>query len=314
MDNTMQNSMEHNRMKDVMAAFISHTAKHLPDDVLARIRTLRAEEDDPRAIQIYDMMLGNLEMAQQLDRPTCQDTGALQFWIRCGAGFPLLAELESILTDAAADATETTPLRCNVVEPFDEYNTGNNLGTGVPTFWWDIVPDSDCCEIYTYLAGGGCSLPGQAQVFMPGQGYEAVAGFVLDRMTSYGLNACPPLFVGVGIGLSAETAALNAKKALMRQVGSHNSNERAAEMERLLEEGINAIGFGPQGLGGRNSVLGVNIEYTARHIATLAAAVTVGCWSHRRGCIVFDRDLKYTVRTHSGFVMKESDDIEGGAI
>ena len=35
-------------------------------------------------------------------------------------------------------------------------------------------------------------------------------------MTSYGLNACPPLLVGVGIATSIDTAATMSKKALMR--------------------------------------------------------------------------------------------------
>ncbi|KJT39985.1 tartrate dehydratase subunit alpha, partial [Salmonella enterica subsp. enterica serovar Heidelberg str. 579082-8] len=64
-----------------------------------------------------------------------------------------------------------------------------------PTVFWEIVPNSDQCSIYTYMAGGGCSLPGKAMVLMPGAGYEGVTRFVLDVMTSYGLNACPPLLV-----------------------------------------------------------------------------------------------------------------------
>ena len=124
--------------------------------------------------------------------------------------------------------------------------------------------------------------------------------FVLDVMTSYGLNACPPLLVGVGVATSVETAALLSKKALMRPLGSHNENERAASMEKLLEDGINAIGLGPQGMGGKYSVMGVHIENTARHPSTIGVAVNVGCWSHRRGHIVFDKDLNYTITTHSG--------------
>ena len=136
------------------------------------------------------------------------------------------------------------------------------------------------------MAGGGCTLPGKAMVLMPGEGYEGVTKFVMDVMTTYGLNACPPLLVGVGVATSVETAALLSKKALMRPIGSHNENERAAKMETLLEDGINAIGLGPQGMGGKYSVMGV--------------AVNVGCWSHRRGHIVFDKDLNYTITTHTG--------------
>ena len=143
-------------------------------------------------------------------------------------------------------------------------------------------------------------MPGHAMVLMPGEGYEGVAKFVLERMTSYGLNACPPLLVGVGVATSVETAALLSKKALLRPIGSHNPNERAAKMEKLLEEGINAIGLGPQGMGGKASVLGVHIENSARHPSAIGVAVNVGCWSHRRGHIIFDKDLNYTVLSHKG--------------
>ena len=90
----------------------------------------------------------------------------------------------------------------------------------------------------------------------------------------------------------------------MRPIGSHNDNERAAKMERLLEDGINEIGLGPQGMGGKYSVLGVNIENTARHPSAIGVAVNVGCWSHRRGHIVFDKDLNYKITTHSGVTLK----------
>lgn len=289
------------RMTDIMADFIGHTAKYLPDDVLAKLHELREKEDNPLALEIYDLMFHNLDLAAQLNRPSCQDTGVLQFWIRCGTGFPLMEELKDVLVQAVIKATTEAPLRHNSVETFDEFNTGNNTGTGVPAIVWDIAPGWDGCEIYTYMAGGGCSLPGHSMVLMPGQGYEGAVDFVMERMTSYGLNACPPLLVGVGIGATSEIAAMNAKHALLRPVGSHNPNGKAAAMEKLLEDGINAIGFGPQGMGGKYSVMGVNIVNTARHPATLGVAVTVACWSHRRGHIVFDKDLNYTTDTHSGF-------------
>jgi L(+)-tartrate dehydratase alpha subunit len=244
-------------------------------------------------------MTKNQGLAVELNRPSCQDTGVLQFWLKCGTNFPYINELEGLLKEAVVQATFAAPLRHNSVETFDEYNTKKNVGKGTPTVWWDIVPNSDKCEIYAYMAGGGCTLPGKAMVLMPGAGYEGVTDFVLDQMTSYGLNACPPLLVGVGVGTSVETAALNSKKALMRPIGSHNDNANAAKMEKLLEDGINAIGLGPQGMGGKYSVMGVNIENTARHPSAIGVAVNVGCWSHRRGHIVVNPDLTVTCDTHS---------------
>lgn len=293
------------RMTNVMAKFVGFTGIKLPDDVIAKLEELRTKEDNPLAKVIYDTMFRNQELAIKLGRPSCQDTGVLQFWVKCGVNFPLMGELEPLLKEAVVKATFETPLRHNSVETFDEYNTGKNVGKGTPTVFWDIVPNSSDCEIYTYMAGGGCTLPGNATVLMPGEGYEGVVKFVLDRMTSYGLNACPPLLVGVGVANAVETAALLSKKALMRPLGSHNPNARAAMTEKLLEDSINAIGLGPQGMGGNYSVMGVNIENTARHPSAIGVAVNVGCWSHRRGHIVFDKDLNFKVTTHSGFEYKE---------
>ena len=90
---------------------------------------------------------------------------------------------------------------------------------------------------------------------------------------------------------------------LLHLGGSHNENERAAYMEKLLEDGINSIGLGPQGMGGKYSVMGVHIENTARHPSAIGVAVNVGCWSHRRGHIIFDKDLNYTIDTHSGVTL-----------
>ena len=287
-------------LTDMVADFVAHIGKKLPDDVVKKLEELGSQETAALPKVLYETMTKNQGLAVELNRPSCQDTGVLQFWLKCGTNFPYINELEALLKDAVVQATFAAPLRHNSVETFDEYNTKKNVGKGTPTVWWDIVPNSDKCEIYAYMAGGGCTLPGKAMVLMPGEGYEGVTKFVMDVMTTYGLNACPPLLVGVGVATSVETAALLSKKALMRPIGSHNENERAAKMETLLEDGINKIGLGPQGMGGKYSVMGVNIENTARHPSTIGVAVNVGCWSHRRGHIIFDKDLNYTITTHTG--------------
>ena len=286
-------------LTDMVADFVAHIGKKLPDDVVKKLEELGSQETAALPKVLYETMTKNQGLAVELNRPSCQDTGVLQFWLKCGTNFPYINELEALLKDAVVQATFAAPLRHNSVETFDEYNTKKNVGKGTPTVWWDIVPNSDKCEIYAYMAGGGCTLPGKAMVLMPGAGYEGVTDFVLDQMTTYGLTACPPLLVGVGVGTSVETAALNSKKALMRPIGSHNDNANAAKMEKLLEDGINAIGLGPQGMGGKYSVMGVNIENTARHPSTIGVAVNVGCWSHRRGHLVVNPDLTVTCDTHS---------------
>ena len=72
-------------------------------------------------------------------------------------------------------------------------------------------------------------------------------------------------------------------------------------MEELLADGLNELGLGPQGLTGNNSVMGVNIEHSARHPSTIGVAVSTGCWAHRRGKIRINGDLTYEVISHEGF-------------
>jgi L(+)-tartrate dehydratase alpha subunit len=290
-------------LTDLMTRFTAFVGKVLPDDVLAQLSRLRKIEDGPLPRVVYDSMFRNLELARDLDRPCCQDTGALQFFVRAGARFPLLGQLRPILTEAVREATRRAPLRHNAVETFEEQNTGTNTGTRLPWIDWEIVGDGADAEIDVYMAGGGCSLPGAAKVLMPGEGYEGVVQFVFDVITSYGVNACPPLLVGVGISTAVETAALLSKRALQRRIGTRHSNPKAAEMERLLEEGLNALGLGPQGLSGQASVMGVHIESSARHPSTIGVGVSTGCWAHRRGTIRLDDTLRHEILTHQGVTL-----------
>ncbi len=189
------------------------------------------------------------------------------------------------------------------METFVETNTGNNTGVRLPWLEWEIVPGDDTATIEVYMAGGGCTLPGAAKVLMPGEGYEGVVRFVFDVVTSYGVNACPPLLVGVGLSTSVETAAMLSKRAILRPIGSRNPEPRAAEMERLMEEGLNQLGVGPQGLTGSSSVMGVHIENSARHPSTIGVGVSVGCWAHRRGTIRINADLTYDILSHKGVTL-----------
>ena len=280
-------------LTNVMSKFTAYIGKRLPTDVTQKLGDLREKEVNFLAKEVYESMRQNQEAADKLDRPSCQDTGVIQYFLTAGANFPLLGELEEILQEATAGATREGPLRHNAVETFVEKNTGTNTGSKIPWLDWDIVPGDDSVTIDVYMAGGGCTLPGKATVLMPGQGYEGVAEFVFDVITSRGVNACPPLLVGVGVSTSAETAARLSKKAILRPVDSRHPNDNAALMEQLLTDGLNELGLGPQGLTGNNSVMGVNIESSARHPSTIGVAVSTGCWAHRRGKIRIDADLSY---------------------
>lgn len=299
----MNKQEQREKFIDIMAKFTVYTGKYLPDDVQAKLKELREKEDTVLAKIIFDAMFEDLDLARELNRPLCQDTGVIQYFVQAGSRFPLIDEMEDCLREAVKRATVTGPLRHNAVEVFDEKNTNNNVGKRIPWIDWEIVPDSDAAKIYVYMAGGGCSLPGSAKVLMPLEGYEGVVKFVFDQITSYGINACPPLLVGIGIAGSVEVAAKLSKKALLRPLGSKNDNPRGAELESRIEAGLNAIKIGPGGMGGENSVMGVHIEEAARHPATIAVGLSTGCWAHRRAVIRFAADMDYEIISHEGAVL-----------
>lgn len=290
-------------MTDIIAKFTDYIAKNLPDDVMIKLEQLRSTEESPLAKVIYDSMFENLAKAVELNRPCCQDTGFIQFFIKAGASFPLLSEVKRILNEAVKTATQSTPLRHNAVEIFEEKNTGDNTGERIPWIDWEIIPDNSGITIEVYMAGGGCSLPGRGETLMPAAGYEGVVQFVFDVITSYGINACPPLLVGIGIGGSIDVAANLSKRALFRPIGSRHPDPQGAEMEILIEKGLNEIGIGPQGVSGENSIMGVHIEKAARHPSTISVAVSVGCWAHRRGTIHINEDMSYEILSHKGVVL-----------
>lgn len=291
------------RLTDIVASFTDYSSKHLPDDVVERLREMSEAEHSEFARIIYDAMFENMDMANRLDRPVCQDTGLVQYFVRVGTAFPYMDVIEGALQEAVLKATKSAPLRQNAVEVFDEKNTGTNIGYRVPWIEWEIVPGRDDIEIYMYMAGGGCSLPGMAKVLMPLEGYEGIVRFVFDRVTTLGINACPPLLVGVGIAGSAEVAAKLSKKALLRTIGSENPNPRGAMLEKQIRDGLDAVGIGPGGLTGAESVMAVHIEHAARHPATLAVGISTGCWAHRRSRIRIHSNLEYEVLSHRGVAL-----------
>ena len=93
------------QMTDIMAKFVGYTAKVLPDDVAAKLKELAEKETVPIAKLLYETYAKNQKLAKELNRPSCQDTGVLQYFVKCGTNFPLIGELEGLLKEATVQAT-----------------------------------------------------------------------------------------------------------------------------------------------------------------------------------------------------------------
>jgi fumarate hydratase subunit alpha len=102
----------------------------------------------------------------------------------------------------------------------------------------------------------------------------------------------------VGIGGSADISMKLAKEALMRPIGSHNPDTEVAELEKELYEALNTIGVGPMGLGGKTTLLGINIEYAHCHTASHPVGINIQCWAARRAAARIFSDGKVEFLMH----------------
>ena len=87
-------------LTDMVADFVAHIGKKLPDDVVTKLEELGSQESAALPKVLYETMTKNQGLAVELNRPSCQDTGVLQFWLKCGTNFPYINELEALLKEA----------------------------------------------------------------------------------------------------------------------------------------------------------------------------------------------------------------------
>jgi fumarate hydratase subunit alpha len=246
----------------------------LPDDVREKILEFWREETWPVAGDTLDRIIENYRLAEAAGVPICQDTGMACVFVDIGQEAHIEGDLNEAIDEGVRRGYEEGFLRKSMVtDPLKRKNSGDNT----PAMrYFDFIP-GDRISITVAPKGFGSENMSKIKMLQPSDGVEGVADFVLSTVQEAGPNPCPPVVVGVGIGGNFDKAALLAKKALLRPLNQHNSNAFYAELEVSLLEKINALGIGPQGLGGRTTALAVAIETLPTHIAGLPCAVNLNC-------------------------------------
>ncbi|MEE0204042.1 MAG: fumarate hydratase, partial [Oscillospiraceae bacterium] len=256
---------------DTVAALCVQACTRLPEDVKQRVYDCRKAEPWPTAQDILDVIIENFETNGPI--PLCQDTGMACVFLEVGQEVHITGgNLYDAVNAGVAKGYTDGLLRKSVVrDPLDRVNTGDNTPAMIYT---DIVP-GDKLTITVAPKGFGSENMSRIAMLKPADGVEGVKQFVLETIELAGPNPCPPMTIGVGIGGTFDKAALLAKRALLREMGVHNGNPFYAALEDELLERINAMGIGPQGLGGKTTALSLAIETTATHIAGLPCAVNI---------------------------------------
>lgn len=249
--------------------------EHLPEDVKCAIKNCRASEDGNIAKGILDNIIENYEIADSENVPICQDTGMACVFMEIGQDVHIIGgDLTDAVNEGVRQGYTDGYLRKSVVkDPIRRGNTGDNTPAVLYT---EIVP-GDKIKITIGPKGFGSENMSRIMMFKPSAGLEGIKDFIIETVKIAGPNPCPPMVVGVGIGGTFDRCALLAKKALMRPLDTSNEDPFYADLEKELLEKINSLGIGPQGLGGKTTAIGLNIETYPTHIAGMPCAVNINC-------------------------------------
>lgn len=263
------------KITEVIRKLCIEANEHLPEDVKCAIKTARKEEDGEIAKGILDNIIENYEIADRENVPICQDTGMAVVFMEIGQDVHITGgDLTECVNEGVRQGYTDGYLRKSVVkDPIRRGNTGDNTPAILYT---EIVPGEQI-KITVGPKGFGSENMSRIMMFKPSAGLEGIKDFIIETVKFAGPNPCPPMVVGVGIGGTFDRCALLAKKALMRPLGSSNKDPFYADLEKELLLKINSLGIGPQGLGGRTTAIGLNIETFPTHIAGIPCAVNINC-------------------------------------
>lgn len=275
-------------IRKIKADTVTKTVKQLfmdcnyfiDDSITKALKDFREKEKSPVGKNVLSQLLENNEIAAKEQIPICQDTGMAVLFVEYGDKVVIEdGSFKEAVEQGVREAYDEGYLRKSVVtDPvFDRINTKDNTPAVIHT---EIVPG----DKIKFLVGGkgfGSENMSAIKMLTPSYGADGVKDFILETVKKAGPNPCPPIVVGVGIGGTFEKAAQLAKKATFRPIDTKNPDPRYAQMEEELLEKINRMGFGPAGLGGNTTALGVNIETYPTHIAGMPVAVNICCHAAR---------------------------------
>lgn len=267
-------TIEARAVTDAVAELCIRANTVLTPDIDRALAKALEREESQAARWSLESCRENLKIAATEGMAVCQDTGMAVVFVTIGQDVRVDGNLRGAIDEGVRGGYREGHLRCSVVaDPIKRDNTGDNTPAVVH---FDIVP-GDGLEIIVAPKGFGSENMSRLWMLTPSAGADGITKAVAETVRLAGANPCPPVILGVGIGGTAESCMLAAKRGLLREVGSVHQDKAYAELEDKLLREVNALGIGPQGFGGKTTALAVHINALPTHIAGLPVAVNVGC-------------------------------------
>lgn len=269
--------------------FISY---YHPIDFVKAVYEAYEKEESVAAKDAMAQILINSRMCAEGQRPICQDTGIVTVYLK--VGMDVQWEGDMTLNDMVnAGVRQAYLLPDNILRPSilaDPAGARKNTGDNTPAVIHTELVAGSTLEVKLAAKGGGSENKAKLVMLNPS---DSVADWVERTLPTMGAGWCPPGILGIGIGGTAEKAAVLAKEALMQPIDIHELRARGAatrveELRLEIMDRVNALGIGAQGLGGLTTVLDVKIMDFPTHAASLPVAMIPNCAATRHAHFSLD--------------------------
>jgi fumarate hydratase, class I len=286
-------TIRQNDLVESIAAALQYISYYHPADYITHLARAYEREQSAAAKDAIAQILTNSRMCAEGKRPICQDTGIVNVFLKIGMDVKWEGFTGSI-QDAIDEGVRRgynnpdNKLRASVLSDpiFERKNTRDNTPAVV---FMEVVP-GDKVDVIVAAKGGGSENKSKVYMLNPS---DNIVDWVLKTVPTMGAGWCPPGMLGIGVGGTAEKAALLAKEALMDDIDMYELLQRGPQnkLEELrieLYEKVNALGIGAQGLGGLTTVLDVKIKTYPTHAASKPIAMIPNCAATRHAHFVMD--------------------------
>ena len=276
-----------------VADALQYISYYHPVDFIQAVHEAYQREESQAARDAMAQILINSRMCATGHRPICQDTGIVTVFARVGMDVRwdgATMSLDDMINEGVRRAYNLPEnvLRASILA--DPAGKRANTKDNTPAvIHYQIVP-GDKVEIDVAAKGGGSENKSKMVMLNPS---DSIVDWVIKTVPTMGAGWCPPGMLGIGIGGTAEKAAVLAKESLMDSIDIHElrargPQNRVEELRLEIMDKVNALGIGAQGLGGLTTVLDVKIKDYPTHAASLPVCMIPNCAATRHAHFVLD--------------------------
>ena len=256
------------------------------EDFIRAMTTAWEREESPAAKDAITQILVNSRMSAEGHRPLCQDTGIVVVFLKIGMGVQwqdATMSVEDMVNEGVRQAYShpDNVLRASVMA--DPLGARKNTRDNTPAVIHTQIVQGDTLEVQLAAKGGGSENKAKMVMLNPS---DSLVDWVVKTVPTMGAGWCPPGVLGIGVGGTAEKAALLAKQSLMQEIDIQALRERGAknrveELRLEIMDKVNSLGIGAQGLGGLTTILDVKILDYPTHAASLPVCMIPNCAATR---------------------------------